>query len=216
MPSARTEEYLEAIFKLQEETNEPVSITRLAEHMGLSAASASEMVKRLSQAGTVDYSPSREISLTPGGEKQASQVVRRHRLSERLLTDVLGFSWENVHDEACKLEHAISPEVEERLAAKLGNPETCPHGHPIPKPDGSCDKTATRRLSEVRSDETCVVVMVKEDDPELLQYLGQLGIRPGADLLIVETAPFGGVTRIKIGDKEEVVGRELADNVLVT
>lgn len=216
MPSARTEEYLEAIFKLQEETNEPVSITRLAEHMGLSAASASEMVKRLSQAGTVDYSPSREISLTADGEKQASQVVRRHRLSERLLTDVLGFGWEHVHDEACKLEHALSPEVEERLAAKLGDPQTCPHGHPIPKPDGSYQKAATRRLSEVSTGEKCVVVMVKEDDPELLQYLGQLGIKPGADLLIVETVPFGGVTRIMLGDKEEVVGKELADNVLVT
>lgn len=216
MPSARTEEYLEAIFKLQEETSEPVSITRLAEHMGLSAASASEMVKRLSQTGTVDYSPNREISLTAEGEKQASQVVRRHRLSERLLTDVLGFSWENVHDEACKLEHAISPEVEERLAAKLGNPETCPHGHPIPKPDGSFDKAATRRLSEVDAGETCVVVMVKEDDPELLRYLGQLGIKPGAVLIVVETAPFGGVTKIQLGDEPQAVGRELADNVLVT
>lgn len=216
MPSARTEEYLEAIFKLQEETNEPVSITRLAEHMGLSAASASEMVKRLSQSGTVDYSHSREISLTAEGEKQASQVVRRHRLSERLLTDVLGFGWENVHDEACKLEHAISPEVEERLAAKLGNPETCPHGHPIPKTDGSFDKALTRRLSEVGASEECVVVMVKEDDPELLRYLGQLGIKPGAVLQVVDTVPFGGVTKIKLGDEQEVVGRELADNVLVT
>ena len=132
MPTARIEEYLEALFKLQQEAH-PVGASRLAESLDLSAASVSEMLKRLKQTGLVHSHKNKGVCLTAKGERLAKQTVRRHRLSERLLTDLLGYKWDEVHDEACKLEHAIGPELEEKIAKSLGDPQTCPHGHAIPR-----------------------------------------------------------------------------------
>jgi len=160
----RIEEYLESIYKLQQEQH-PVSTTRLAEHLKLSAPSVSEMVKKLAKKDLVKHTE-KGVCLTDEGNRMAKKVVRRHRLSERLLTDILGFKWDEVHEEACRLEHAISPEMEDRIAQSLGNPKTCPHGHPIPDKDGLFVKEIVRPLSELKAAEKAIIVSVFEEDPK--------------------------------------------------
>lgn len=216
MPTARTEEYLEAIYKLQEETDKPVSISAVAEYLKLSAASASVMVKRLKQNGTVNYGQTRAISLTKEGLRQASRVIRRHRLAERLLTDYLNLSWDEVHDEACKLEHVISPQVEDRLAESLGNPSTCPHGYPIPNRNGEYPKIKILPLLDMKAGEQAVVSRVREEQPEILKYLADLELKPEAQIKLLEIAPFGGPLTVKIGNHEHALGRELAGAIMVT
>jgi DtxR family Mn-dependent transcriptional regulator len=140
-----TEEYLEAVYKLSREST--ATIGRLATALGVSAPSVSQMVGRLQQAGLVARDVSGGVVLTPEGLAAAARLVRRHRLSERFLSDYLDLPWDQVHDEACKFEHVLSDEVEERLAAQLGNPRTCPHGHVIPDEDGTVPETAVRSLT---------------------------------------------------------------------
>ena len=130
MATPIVEEYLEAIYKLQ--GGRPLGTTELGKELKVSAASASEMTDRLVERGLAEKTRDRGITLTRKGEKAALELIRKHRISERFLVDVLGMDWKDVHDEACRLEHAISPEVESRMEKMLGNPATCPHGHPIP------------------------------------------------------------------------------------
>lgn len=215
MTTPRTEEYLETIFKIHERTQRPVSISRVADDLGLSVASASEMVKKLEHAGAITCNASREITLTSEGERAASQVIRRHRLSERLLTDVLGLDWDKVHDEACRLEHAISDTVEERLATSLGNPTTCPHGHPIPTREGKYDKVKTRPLSEAKVGDEVEIAMVPDEEPDVLKYLGGLGLRPAVRLRIKGIAPFGGPITVAAPNGDHALGPELAAKIFV-
>lgn len=155
------------------------------------------------------------ISLTPKGNRAAKTLVRRHRLSERFLTDVLGLDWESAHREACKLEHVISPEVEERLAEMLGNPETCPHGHPIPDEDGHIKEDAeeVRPLCDLCANEKGCIARVDEEEPKLLQYLASLGMLPDVDIEVKEVAPFGGPLLVKVGDTQYALGREVASKI---
>jgi DtxR family transcriptional regulator, Mn-dependent transcriptional regulator len=212
----RIEEYLEAIFKIHEKTQRPVSISRLAENMGLSVPSASEMTKKLAQTGIITYNKQREVSLTEEGRRQAGLVVRRHRLSERFLTDILGLSWDQVHDEACRLEHAISPLVEERLAERLGDPETCPHGHPIPDAGGEVTAPAELvPLADLGPGEEARIALITEEDPEVLRYLATLKLLPDSLVRIKEIAPFGGPITIEIDGRSTAIGPELADKLMV-
>lgn len=215
MPTAREEEYLEAIFKLQEEAERPVNISRVAEHLGLSVASASEMIKKLKENNLVEIKGTRRIILTNKGTKQASQVIRRHRLAERLLTDYLHISWDQVHDEACKLEHAISPIVEESLEKSLGNPMTCPHGYPIPDKNGNFSKIKLRSINRLKKGEKGVVTRVVEDKPDVLNYLAGLGLIPSKKFEVVEIAPFKGPITLKVDGKEIAIGYELSEMILV-
>src|SRR3990170_1064667 len=164
MATSRTEEYLESLFKLQQ-TEEPVSITRLAKFLHLSAASASEMAKKLKVMNLVS-TKGKKIYLTKKGDEAAKKVVRRHRLLEKFLVDVLGLPWDEVHDEACRLEHGLSPKVEEKLAEYLENPQVCPHGHPIPSNKGVLPRHPMTPLSTLKQGEKGVVVEVPEDDPD--------------------------------------------------
>lgn len=220
MPTARIEEYLEAIFKLQQETH-PVSVSRLAESLNLSAASVSEMLKRLKQNSLVHTHKSKGVCLTTKGEKLAKQTVRRHRLSERLLTDILGYKWDEVHEEACKLEHAIGPELEEKIAKSLGDPQTCPHGHTIPREDGTFVEEKTRRLCDLEPGEKATIVRVSQEDSKMLHYLATLGLMPNIEIEIEEIAPFGGPLLIRIKGKgvrgsKYALGREIASKILVS
>ncbi len=209
----RIEEYLESIYKLQQELH-PVSTSRLAEHLKLSAPSVSEMVKKLVQKGLVSHTE-KGVCLTGEGSNIAKKVIRRHRLSERLLTDVLGFKWDEVHDEACRLEHAISPEMEDRIAASLGNPRTCPHGHPIPDKDGVFVKERVRSLSELRASDKGIIVSVFEEDPKMLQYLASLGLIPDVCVKVEEVAPFGGPLIVCVSGSRYALGREVASKIKV-
>jgi DtxR family Mn-dependent transcriptional regulator len=211
--SSRIEEYLESIYKLQEEQH-PVSTSRLAEHLKLSAPSVSEMVKKLTGRGLV-FQSEKGVCLTDDGKSLAKKVIRRHRLSERLLTDILGFKWDEVHDEACRLEHAISPEMEDRIAESLGNPKTCPHGHPIPDKDGKLVKEKVKPLSELKAHEKGIIVNVFEEDSKMLKYLASLGLIPDVCVKVEEVAPFGGPLIVCVAGSRYALGREVASKIKV-
>ncbi|MCE8424180.1 MAG: metal-dependent transcriptional regulator [Candidatus Methanoperedens sp.] len=209
----RIEEYLESIYKLQQEKH-PVSTSRLAEHLKLSPPSVSEMIRKLSGKDLISHSE-KGICLTEHGKTIAKKVIRRHRLSERLLTDILGFKWDEVHEEACRLEHAISPEMEERISESLGNPKTCPHGHPIPDKDGVLITEKVRPLSELKAAQKGIIVSVFEEDPKMLQYLATLGLMPDVCVRVEEVAPFGGPLIVCVSGSRYALGREVASKIKV-
>lgn len=208
------EEYLEAIYKLQR-SDAPVTVKRLSEEMGVSPPSASEMLARLRAAGLVNEPGEKGIRLSEQGEREGAALVRRHRLSERFLVDYLDMPWDVVHDEACKLEHVLSPEVEARLAAQLGNPRRCPHGHPIPEADGSLEPEEMRSLVELGPGERGEVGCIAEEDGDLLRYLGSLGLVPGTSVQVESVAPFGGPLLVRVGDAQYALGREVAGKILL-
>jgi DtxR family Mn-dependent transcriptional regulator len=187
------EEYLEAIWELEEEGTRVIQ-ARLAEHLGHSPPSVSEMVRRLRDEGWVQVRD-RALHLTPKGRERAVSVVRKHRLAERLLTDIIGLPWHKTHIEACRWEHVISDEVEERLVALLENPTTCPHGNPIPGAGPERDDLLA--LAEVNLGERVRLERVTEQvevDLEALVYLDDHGFIPGADAEVRSRAPDGTVT----------------------
>ncbi|MGA9351236.1 MAG: metal-dependent transcriptional regulator [Anaerolineae bacterium] len=214
MVTESIEEYLEAIYKLREE-GQPVALSTLAECLKISPVSANEMVRKLVEQKLVLYEPYKGVSLTPAGQAQALAVIRRHRLWERFLTDVLGLSWDQVHEEACRLEHATSPLVEERLAQLLGEPGTCPHGHPMPTAEGEMAVEAGCPLAELTAGQKARILRVPEGDVTLLQYLATLGLEPQATVQVEAVAPFQGPLTVQVGEARHVLGRELASQIVV-
>ncbi len=210
-----TEEYLEGVYRLERE-GPGVSTSGLASELGVAPGSVSGMLKKLTAEGYLEHIARGEVKLTRKGLEVAVRVVRRHRLAERLLTDVLGMGWEEVHAEACMLEHAISDRVEERLVALLGDPQTCPHGHPIPPKDLSDPVRVGVPLAQIESGSRATVCGVSEEVPEILKYLGDLGLRPGAHVLVGAKAPLGGPITIGVGADRYPISLELARMVMVT
>ncbi len=207
------EEYLEAICELEEE-GIPVIQARLAERLEYTPASVSEMIHRLRDEGFI-LIDGRTISLTTLGRERAESVVRKHRLAERLLTDVIGLPWSESHLEACRWEHVISDQVEERLVALLGNPTTCPHGNPIPGTPLS--KTVTMPLSECAVGTKAVITRVTERieiDTDSLAYLDAANLRPGADASITARAPDGTLT-IEVNGVPVSLGAALTSQIFV-
>jgi DtxR family Mn-dependent transcriptional regulator len=172
------------------------------------------MVKKLEGKGLLSHTE-KGVCLTEEGKSIAKKVIRRHRLSERLLTDILGFKWDEVHEEACRLEHAISPEMEDRIAESLGNPKTCPHGHPIPDKDGVLVKEKVRPLSDLKASGKGIIVNVFEEDPNMLKYLASLGLIPGVCVRVEEVAPFGGPLIVCVSGSRYALGREVASKIKV-
>ncbi|MGI8846198.1 MAG: metal-dependent transcriptional regulator [Thermoleophilaceae bacterium] len=208
--SQAVQDYAKAIYSLQRGAGEPVSNSSLAERLGVSAASASAMVKRLEPLGLVSRRPYRGVQLTDAGERVALAVIRHHRLLELYLADALGMPWDRVHAEAEVLEHAISPELSELIAAKLGNPTHDPHGDPIPTVDGTIEETATVPLAELRAGRTGIFARVSDSDPEMLRYLSERGIAPGDRLEVVERQPFDGPLTVRFTSGEYPLGGGLA------
>ncbi|MGD0998689.1 MAG: metal-dependent transcriptional regulator, partial [Thermoleophilia bacterium] len=163
--SESREEYLEAIFKLAQQP-EGATVSRVADELGLAAPSVSQMVARLAGEGLIERDPASRVLLTREGRREALRLVRRHRLSERFLTDYLDLPWDQVHDEACKFEHVLSDEVEERLAAHLGNPQTCPHGRAIPSADGELPDEPARPLAELCAGQKSTISFVSDEQPD--------------------------------------------------
>ena len=216
--TARTqnaEEYLEAIFKLQL-GSDPVTVTRLAGELGVAPPSVSEMVARLRTAGLVrEPGQDRAIALTEEGAAEGASLVRRHRLSERFLVDYLDMPWDAVHEEACKLEHVLSPEVEARLAEQLGNPLTCPHGHAIPGEDGSLPELELRPLTALEPGDEAVIGCIAEEKSDLLRYLSSLGLLPDTPVAVESVAPFNGPLLVRVGGSQYALGREVTDKIMV-
>ncbi|GAC1422578.1 MAG: metal-dependent transcriptional regulator [Candidatus Velthaea sp.] len=209
-----TEEYLEAVYRLERE-GPGVTTSGLAADLGVAAASVSGMLKKLADNGYLEYVARGEAKLTERGLSVAVRVMRRHRLAERLLTDILGMPWDEVHEEACRLEHAISAAVEARLVAVLGDPKVCPHGHPIPPADLSDPERAGVKLSELPAGASARVIDVIEDVPEMLRYLDSIGMRPGADVDVVERGPLGGPVTVTNARGRHAISLELARLITV-
>lgn len=211
----RVEEYLEAIFKLDCEPGE-ITVGHLATELSISPASVSQMVTRLRKDGLLEADRSAGIHLTAEGRAQGARLVRRHRLSERLLFDYLHLPWESVHEEACKLEHAWSDEGEEHLVAELAHPETCPHGHRIPYDDACPTEEGIRPLAELSAGEGGIISRVSEEHADLLSYLASLGLLPQTRVKVESIAPFGGPLLVRVGRARYALGREVAAKILVT
>lgn len=213
--SQSVEDYLKVIYKLESE-EKGASTTRVAESMEVSSASATNMIKRLAKMGLVDYQSYKGASLTESGRKIALEIIRHHRLLELYLLEVMGYSWDEVHDEAEKLEHHISEQFEDKIAELLDDPTHDPHGDPIPTKEGIMPKMDSQPLTESAEDQTYLVSRVKNQDPELLRYLEKLGVLPGTRLTINEKNPFKGPIKLQIEGKEEVLGHEVAEHIYVT
>ena len=209
-----TEEYLEAVYRLERE-GPGVTTSALASELGVAPASVSGMLKKLASDGYIDHRARGEAKLTRKGLEVAVRVLRRHRLAECLLTDILGMPWEDVHAEACRLEHAISARVEERLIAVLGDPQACPHGHPIPPADLSDPIRLGVPLAQIDVGAHARVNGVTEEVPEMLVYLGKIGMRPGAAIVITAKAPLGGPVTVNIEGMPHAISLELARMVTV-
>jgi DtxR family transcriptional regulator, Mn-dependent transcriptional regulator len=205
------EDYLEEIKRLEED-DERITATVLAQILDVSLPSASEMLKRLAAEGYLTRQKGGAILLTPEGRRLAHTMLRRHRLIECLLVDSLAMAWHEVHGEAHRLEHAISARVEEALAKALDYPDYCPHGHPI----CPVDLRVTSRLSEVEPGRSGLVARVSELKEDVLPYLDQIGVRPGAEVAVKDAAPRAGPLTIETAEGITSLGRELADLVRVT
>jgi DtxR family Mn-dependent transcriptional regulator len=212
MTTDSMEHYLQTICKLSIEQR-PVALSALADQLEISSVSANEMIKKLVARGLATYEPYKGVTLTAKGQTQALRVIRRHRLWERFLADVLDIPWDRVHEEACKLEHATSPLLEERLAQLLNEPETCPHGYPVAGTD--CCSEEGLPLSGLEPGQRAVVLRVAEHNADLLRYLAELELRPQAVIEIEEVAPFDGPLTVRIGECRRVVGRQVASQITV-
>jgi len=208
--SHAVQDYAKAIYALQSRGEEPVSNNALAERLGVTAASASGMVKRLGELGLVRHEPYRGVRLTADGLSLALEVLRHHRLLELYLAESLGVPWDRVHDEAEVLEHALSEELEELIAAKLGHPTRDPHGDPIPTRDGRVEEGATESMEALAPGQTGTFVRVSDSDAAMLRYLADRGISPGDPSQVVDRQPFGGPVSARFGDEVHVLGGGLA------
>jgi DtxR family Mn-dependent transcriptional regulator len=211
------EDYAKAIYALERRDDGPVGTSALAERLGVSPGTVTAMVKRLAELGLAKHEPYRGVTLTPAGEKVALEVIRHHRLIEAFLAEALDMPWDRVHDEAEVLEHYISEELEERIATALGNPTHDPHGDPIPdrrlaivdQPDGVA-------LSELGAGEAATFARVSDSDPEMLRYLAERDVRPGAKLTVSEREPFGGALMVVVDGTAHAIGEKLADRMVVS
>jgi DtxR family Mn-dependent transcriptional regulator len=208
------EDYMKAIYKTQGQ-NQQVPTNMLADYLNVAPASVTNMCKKLADLNLVEYEPYQGVKFTSAGHKLALEIVRHHRLIELYLAEALGVPWDQVHDEAEKLEHVISEDLEERMAAALGDPKFDPHGAPIPTRSGKIYQKDSGRLVDMKVGDKLVVVEVDDENPELLRYVCSLGIYPGAKLIFLMQAPFEGPLTLLLGGKEFSLGYQAAKSVLV-
>jgi DtxR family Mn-dependent transcriptional regulator len=214
--TAPVEDYLKAIYEL-EAASGAAGTNEIAAELGIAAPSVSGMLRRLASQGLVTHEPYRGVKLTRDGRRAALQTLRRHRVIEAYLTQALGYPWDRVHDEAERLEHAASNELIDRMAAAIGEPETDPHGAPIPTRNGTLSVgPALESLADLAAGETARVARVSDRDGERLRYLATLGVTIGTQVQVVSRLPFGGPLTLRIGTRERMVGPELARDVFVT
>lgn len=213
-PTRAAEDYLKAVFKLQA-GGASVATSALAEELGRSAASVTNMVKALADQGLLDHEPYRGVRLTVEGEQAALRIIRRHRVIETYLIDKLGYTWDGVHAEAERLEHAASETLIDRMDQALGRPEFDPHGAPIPTREGEIERREFGSLADLAPGEPAVVREVSDEDSERLRYLASLGLFPGTEVVVREERPFDGPLTVSVAGTERVLDRRLAAIILV-
>jgi DtxR family transcriptional regulator, Mn-dependent transcriptional regulator len=208
--STAVEDYAKAIYALERRTGSAVSTNALAERLGVTPASASGMVKRLGELGLVVHRPYRGVWLTDDGRRVALEVMRHHRLLELYLVQSLGVPWDRVHEEAEVLEHVLSEELEDLIAAKLGDPTHDPHGDPIPTRELTIEERATESLQTLEAGACGIFTRISDSDPDMLRFLAQRGIGPGDELEVIDKQPFDGPLFVRFGEVVHVLGGELA------
>ena len=218
MLSPAVEDYLKAIYKLEIEhpADGGATTNAVARSMKVSAASVTNMLKRLAEMKLVNYESYKGVTLTEAGKKVALEIIRHHRLLELYLHEVMGYTWDKVHDEAEYLEHHISEEFEDKIAAMLGDPTHDPHGHPIPTKDGKIPALKFTSLADAEPGQQLVVKLVSDADPEMLKYMAELKLRPNAKVKIVSKAPFNGPITLEVEGKKRSLGSEVARHISVS
>jgi DtxR family Mn-dependent transcriptional regulator len=215
MPESESREmYLKSIYEIAD-GDEPVAVSLLAKRIGVSAVSATEMVKRLEAGQLINHLPYKGVVLTESGRQRALIVIRRQRLWGRFLADHLAIPWAQIYDVSCRLEHATDAAVTEALAVFLNHPVICPHGHPIPDPSGNVEIPPAFPLNEISCE--VEVEIIRIDQPELIlcEYLEERGLLPGTTLKIVDEAPFNGPLTVEMDGREIALGREISTRILV-
>lgn len=208
--SEAVENYAKAIYSLEQRADgKAVSTNDLAERMEVTPASASSMVRKLTELGLVEHEPYHGVSLTEDGSRLALEVLRHHRLLELYLAEHLGVPWDRVHEEAEALEHVISEDLEARIAAKLGHPTHDPHGDPIPSADLVIPESGTRALADLAAGDRGTFARVSDADPEMLRYLTGRGIAIGDDMEVLERQPFDGPLTVRVADSLHTLGGAL-------
>lgn len=212
MISLGMQRYAAEIFRLQEHA-EFVGLTSLASHLDVSGQAASRMVRRMKDAGLIEHEPYRGVRLTTTGEREAMPALRRHRLIEVFLVKVMGYDWAEIHDRADVLERGIDDVLEARIDQLTGHPTRCPHGDPIPSPDGRIERLDDAPLTQLQSGSTGRISRVRTHDPDKLRYLQELGLKPGTPFDLLSCAPFDGPLRLRTKDHDVVIGHRLASSV---
>ncbi len=212
--SSQIEDYIKNIYRLQSERDR-VSTSSLADALNVSAASVTDMVKRLSDRDLIKYRPYRGVELTKSGRTMALHTIRRHRLWEMFLVDFLGYTWDEVHDEAEKLEHITSPDLEDRLDKALGYPTHDPHGHPIPTREGVIIEDSNPSLAELKVRERGKIVRVNDLSQSLLKHMAHLGITIGSEVEVLLIVEFDGSMQIVLSDKVVYISKQVARNIFI-
>lgn len=214
--SSAVEDYAKAIYALQARDGGPVSTNALADRLNVTPASASGMVKRLGELGLVAHRRYHGVLLTDSGRRVALEVMRHHRLLELYLVESLGVPWDRVHQEAEVLEHVLSEDLEELIAAKLGDPTHDPHGDPIPSRELTIQEVSTESLESLEPGSRGWFARISDSDPDMLRYLAARGIAPGDALEVVDRQPFGGPLFVRFGSQVHALGGDLARAMRVT
>ena len=208
------EMYLKTIFTLEGKMGS-AKTGDIAKILGITPGSVTNTLEVLEGKGLVAREPYKGVKLTASGRKLALLVFRRHRLAERMLTDLLHFDWTESHDEACKLEHVVSERLANSIEKSLGTPRTCPHGNPIPDETGAIQPIKGQPLSELNSGEVAVLTHIPDENTELLSYLARLGMLPGTKIEIEEKAPFSGPMMVKVSSNSYPLSLDVASGIYV-
>ncbi len=212
--SKESEEYLEAIYKLEQRDGSAKTM-QLANQLKVMPGSITNTIENLEKRRLVTHEPYKGVKLTEKGRKLALKIIRRHRLAERLLTDILHLDWSKVHDEACKLEHNLSETIVKPLEKALGNPQTCPHGNPIPTELGEMKEAKSELLTSLHPGESGIIIKITEEKRDLLQYLATLGLVPGTSVKVEEKAPFNGPIIVRAMGASYALGKNVASVIWV-
>jgi DtxR family transcriptional regulator, Mn-dependent transcriptional regulator len=212
-PSTIESETLKAIYRLSG-ADPQVKAGPLAEALDVSPATITARVRRLHQNGLADHTPYHGVSLTKDGRRMAVAAIRRHRIVERFLSDMLGYSWERADALAVAFEHALPNEVVSRLFVALDRPASCPHGFPIPEPEAD-DMPTLPRLTDLADGETAEVAVPGDTHPDVIAFLAELGVRPGVTVEVRERHPFDGPIVVSLGGEERTLGNKLARQIYV-
>ncbi|TNB75639.1 metal-dependent transcriptional regulator [Arthrobacter sp. BB-1] len=213
--TAPAQDYLKMIWSATEWSQAPITVSAMAERLGVKPSTVSDGIRRLARQGLVTHAPYGKIELTADGREHAVQMVRRHRLLETFLVQILGYGWDEVHDEAEILEHAVSDTMVERIAERLGHPTKDPHGDPIPTANGGLPLPQGFQLAEAEPARVLTITRISDSDPDMLRYFAELGLGPDTELTVLAHRPYADITTVRLPDRDVDLGPSAAEAIWV-